>query len=104
MAGTVDLIQRGYTGVEMRGDVLWLNPCLPDELTDLSLSLRYRGHSLDLHMTQTTIDVCARPSNAEPIQIGLRDRTHVIEAGARRRFTLTHGAGGDADADWLATG
>ncbi|MET0834346.1 MAG: glycoside hydrolase family 65 protein, partial [Actinomycetota bacterium] len=29
MAGTVDLAQRCYTGLETREDVLWLNPCLP---------------------------------------------------------------------------
>src|SRR4029453_5122951 len=32
MAGTVDLVQRCYTGLETRQDVLWLNPSLPEEL------------------------------------------------------------------------
>ena len=94
MAGTVDIIQRCYTGAEMRGDVLWLNPRLPDEITGLRLSLRYRGQSLDLHMTQSTIDVCARPSNADPIQVGVRDRIHVIQAGERRRFIIGKARGG----------
>jgi trehalose/maltose hydrolase-like predicted phosphorylase len=29
MAGTLDVLQRGYTGIEIRDDVLYLHPCLP---------------------------------------------------------------------------
>jgi alpha,alpha-trehalase len=32
MAGCVDMIQKGFTGIETREDVLWFNPCLPEEL------------------------------------------------------------------------
>src|SRR5262249_10515104 len=34
MAGTVDIVQRCYTGIVTRNDVLWINPCLPDALTN----------------------------------------------------------------------
>ena len=44
MAGTLDLLQRGFTGLETRGDALGLDPCLPDALTALCFRLRYRGH------------------------------------------------------------
>jgi Glycosyl hydrolase family 65, N-terminal domain/Glycosyl hydrolase family 65, C-terminal domain len=44
MAGTVDLVQRCYTGLETRQDVLWLNPSLPQELDGLDFEVRYRGH------------------------------------------------------------
>ena len=29
MAGTVDVLQRCYTGLELRGDMLWLEPVEP---------------------------------------------------------------------------
>jgi trehalose/maltose hydrolase-like predicted phosphorylase len=48
MAGTVDLLQRVSTGIEVRGDVLRLNPELPREMERLDMHIRYRGHSLDL--------------------------------------------------------
>ena len=35
MAGTVDLVQRGYAGIATRDGVLWLDPALPDELPSL---------------------------------------------------------------------
>lgn len=88
MAGTVDLIQRCYTGTVTRGDVLWLNPCIPDELASLEMGLRYRGHHLDLHMTRERLAVHARESNASPIQIGFLETVHEISAGETRQFDL----------------
>ncbi|MCW2704960.1 MAG: Trehalose-6-phosphate phosphatase [Blastococcus sp.] len=44
MAGTVDLLQRAFTGLETRGDALGLDPYLPDALTGMRFRLRYRGH------------------------------------------------------------
>jgi alpha,alpha-trehalase len=91
MAGVVDLLQRGYAGIETRSDALWLNPCLPDELVRLKMVIRYRGHALDLTITQDTIDVHALPSNATPITIGVVRESHEIAAGERRSF-LTDGS------------
>jgi len=91
MAGVVDLLQRGYAGIETRSDTLWLNPCLPDEVTRLEMVIRYRGQGLDLSITQDTIDVHALPSNAIPITIGVVREIHEIAAGERRRF-LTDGS------------
>jgi len=51
MAGTVDLMQRVSTGIEITGDVLRLNPRLPQEMERLDMRIRYRGHSLDLRLT-----------------------------------------------------
>lgn len=91
MAGTVDLLQRGYTGIVTRGDMLWLNPCLPDELRCVTMVIRYRGHALDLTITQTSVRMHAHESNAAPITVGLADKAHVIEAGATREFALPSG-------------
>jgi alpha,alpha-trehalase len=86
MAGTVDFIQRCYPGIVMRGNTLWLNLCLPEDLTSLTMSMRYRGHALDLHFTQGTVKVRARTSNATPIRIGIRDAVYELRAGDTRRF------------------
>lgn len=43
IAGTLDLIQRGYLGTEIRGDVLSFTPRLLDRLDGLSFHLRVRG-------------------------------------------------------------
>ncbi len=88
MAGTVDLLQRGYTGIVTRGDVLWLNPSLPEEMRCLSMCIRYRGHSLDLEIRQEGLKVHARASNASPIKIGVKDGVYEIKAGEDREFQL----------------
>lgn len=43
MAGTLDLVQRCYLGLEVRGDGLRVNPLLPDGLGTVSLALQVRG-------------------------------------------------------------
>ena len=50
MAGTVDLVQRVATGIEVTRDVLRFNPQLPPELERLDMRIRYREHSLDLRL------------------------------------------------------
>jgi alpha,alpha-trehalase len=88
MAGTVDLVQRCFTGMVTRGDVLWLNPCLPDELSRLSMTVCYRGRSLDLRVTPDWLDVRADQGDGNPITIGVRDAVYPIQAGEKRRFPL----------------
>src|SRR5687767_2653423 len=59
-AGTLDLVQRCYAGIQIGDDVLWLAPCLPPELEELQLPVRYRGHWLDLRLTQRALEVSVR--------------------------------------------
>jgi alpha,alpha-trehalase len=44
MAGSVDLIQRCFTGLTMSGDVLRFAPRWPAGLGRLRMTLRYRDH------------------------------------------------------------
>lgn len=88
MAGTVDIVQRCYTGIVVRGNVLWLNPRLPNALTRLSFSLHYRNQALDFKITQEQVQVTARRSGALPIQIGFKEKTYDLHAGETRVFPL----------------
>ena len=69
MAGTVDLVQRVSTGIEARGDVLFLAPELPREMKRLDMRIRYRGHSLDLRLTRDALTVRGRDGAAPPITL-----------------------------------
>jgi alpha,alpha-trehalase len=88
MAGTVDLVQRCYTGIETRGDVLWLNPRLPRELRDLQLRICYRGHFLKLEMTHERLEMTSLPSMAEPIKIRVRDEMHQLVPGETKTVAI----------------
>ncbi len=91
MVGTVDIVQRCYTGIVMKGDVLWLNPRLPEELTRLSFHLNYRQQAVQLEITQETARVCTCQSSAQPIKIGFKDRIYDLAPGASRTFHIATG-------------
>jgi trehalose/maltose hydrolase-like predicted phosphorylase len=88
MAGTVDLVQRVSTGIEVTGDVLRLNPQLPQELARLDMRIRYRGHSLDLRLTRDTLTVRERERGAAPIRLALKDEVYEFAGGGTRVFQL----------------
>lgn len=88
MAGTVDLLQRCYTGIETRGDVLWIDPRLPEALTRLKVRLRYRGHSLELDINRRQATVRAIRTRCESIKVGFGDEVHLLAGGEQRTFTL----------------
>jgi alpha,alpha-trehalase len=88
MAGTVDLMQRGYTGIEARGDVLWFNPCLPDEVASLSFPLRYRQHWLEAEITSDRLKVRSHEGSLEPIKLGFKERVYQLEPGDTKEFAL----------------
>jgi alpha,alpha-trehalase len=81
MAGTVDVVQRCYTGVETRGDLLRLNPRLPEELRHLSLRICYRGHCLKLAMTHEQLEITSMPSVVKPIKCQVKDELHMLAPG-----------------------
>jgi alpha,alpha-trehalase len=91
MASTVDLIQRCYTGIEPRANVLTFNPRLPDELTRLKTTVRYRGQTLDLEVTHEKLCVSSRPFTAHPITIAYRGHVREISPGQRYEFRLIAG-------------
>lgn len=88
MAGCVDMIQQGYTGIEMREDVLWFNPCLPDELGRLGMQIRYRGHNLSIEITMHTLKITACRAAEKPVKIGYHEQIHVLEEGKTLELDL----------------
>jgi alpha,alpha-trehalase len=89
MAGTVDLVQRCYTGLETRQDVLWLNPTLPEELDGLDFEVRYRGHwGVHLSFTPELLRVQVDDHNAAPVKVGVKGEVVEIEPGGEREFPL----------------
>ncbi len=91
MAGTVDLVQRGYTGLEIREDALWLNPRLPDQIRQLSFPMTYRGHrvilDVDHHRVRVSLAACA----ALPIVIVIGGTRRQVRAGQTVQVALHPG-------------
>ncbi|MFO7592391.1 MAG: glycosyl hydrolase family 65 protein [Acidimicrobiia bacterium] len=81
MAGTVDIVQRCYMGVEARDDVLWFNPRLPDEVQGLEISVQYRGHWIEASVIDGVLTVRSRPAAAAALKIGLIHEVVDLRAG-----------------------
>jgi trehalose/maltose hydrolase-like predicted phosphorylase len=88
MSGTVDLMQRAFTGIEVRGDTLHFNPNLPEGLRRLSFSLRYRGNLLDVEITQDKLVLNSRWRTPEPLEFALRGVRHQLQPCETREFPI----------------
>ncbi|WP_216856226.1 glycoside hydrolase family 65 protein [Acidisphaera sp. S103] len=88
MAGTVDQVIRVSTGIEMKGDVLWLNPELAPEMKSLDLRIRYRGHSIDLHLTHGALTVRGEDLDVAPISLSVAGKIYEFLSGTTRVFQL----------------
>ncbi len=88
MAGTVDLVQRNYLGLETRSGVLHFNPTLPVDVDRLQVRLRYRRHRLDVTVTQTELNVYSRPEVAPMIEVAYRSHVRQLNPGDSHDFRL----------------
>ena len=81
MAGSVDILQRCYTGIETRGGALWINPALPEGLDELSMRLRYRHHLLMLDVGPGHIRLRSLKPDAGPITVRVTGRKYSLAGG-----------------------
>jgi alpha,alpha-trehalase len=88
MSGTVDLVQRCYAGLEARGDVLWVDPVLPEELPSLHFRVHYRGHRVDLSITDEVVRVGVLPALTPPIRVGFDGEVVELAGGSAKEWPL----------------
>jgi trehalose/maltose hydrolase-like predicted phosphorylase len=91
MAGTVDIVLRGLTGMRPRGEVLRFDPALPPQVKQLRFSVHYRGHRIDVELAEDHLRLSARPGEPKPIQVLVRDQTVELAPGQRREVPLERG-------------
>jgi alpha,alpha-trehalase len=88
MAGTVDIVLRGLTGMRARGPVLRFEPALPTEVKRLNFSVHYRGHRIDVELAEDHMRLSSRPGPAQPIQVLVHDQTVELAPGQAREVSL----------------
>jgi alpha,alpha-trehalase len=87
MAGSIDLLQRCFTGLEMRRERIVLGPLWPEALGKLEFSFRYRGHRLRLSVIGRSATLRAEPADAPSVVVECRGRTQILSAGGAVEFT-----------------
>ncbi len=88
MAGTVDLVQRGYTGLETRRDTLILDPALPDEFGKLRFDIHYRRRWVTVEVGDRRLSVTNRPGPGDPIKVGIGDDVIEVPSGVTKVVEL----------------
>ncbi|XUZ91945.1 glycosyl hydrolase family 65 protein [Streptomyces sp. HD1123-B1] len=92
MAGTLDLVQRGLTGLETHGGTLRLDPAPLPELSRYELSIRFRGHwGVRVRLTADDVRITVPPSDHEPIDVAMGDHTVSVAPGETCRLPLGGG-------------
>jgi trehalose/maltose hydrolase-like predicted phosphorylase len=81
MAGTVDLLQRGFTGLETGGDRLRLDPCLPDDLAGMRFRMHYRQHhGIVVDVNHEHVVVSGRRGAAPPLPLDVCGEIYEVHA------------------------
>jgi trehalose/maltose hydrolase-like predicted phosphorylase len=88
MAGTVDLLQRGYLGTKITNEVLRFAPISIPGLAGLSLLMRFREAVLKVSLDDDRLIVTRVDDGTHPVRVGVGDTVHETRAGENHDFPL----------------
>ncbi len=88
MAGTLDLLQRCYLGIETREDAIWFNPLLPAEVRSLKLGIRYRRQWLSVTAEKGVFSVELGDWGQGTVLVGMDGDVAELGRGDRRQLEL----------------
>ncbi|WP_038554390.1 trehalose-phosphatase [Nocardia nova] len=91
MAGSVDLAQRCFTGLEIRENRIIFEPAWPSELGPLIVAVVYHGHRLTVRVDAEFVDITSDADGADPITIECRGRTVRLAPGDTTRLPARAG-------------
>ncbi len=86
MAGTVDLMQRCFTGLETRSNRIILSPHWPERLGVLAIPIHYRGLHLHLRVSGKGVIISVDPRDAAAIEVECHGKVVELMPGTTVRF------------------
>ncbi len=89
MAGTVDLVRRGFTGVEPGERYLAICPRVPPQLTTVRYATLVSGNWFDVVVANSTVTLSHRSGNEAAVRIKLRGREVMLEPGQSIEATFS---------------
>jgi alpha,alpha-trehalase len=92
MAGAVDIIQRCYMGIEFRNNIIYFNPDLPEEITNLAMTILYRENWLNVTCDQSTLTIISEKCAVPLIMVGFRENVHILDPGNSLVFDTQKGS------------
>lgn len=88
MAGTVDIIQRCFTGLELRDNILRFNPSLPEEIISLEYRMIYESCWLHFFLDKENFSITYEEGRKESIRIGYQGQIYHLTKGEKMTFKL----------------
>jgi alpha,alpha-trehalase len=87
MAGTVDLLQRGYSGMEAGADgVLRFKPGLDPAIGRLDFSVYYDRRWIDVSVAGESVTLTSEITSRPPVTVACRGEEALLESGETREF------------------
>ncbi|MBQ0865779.1 glycoside hydrolase family 65 protein [Streptomyces sp. RK75] len=94
MGGTLDLVQRGLAGLEVRDNTLHVDPAPVPELCTYGFSVRFREHwGVNVQIRGDTLKVGLPLSERSPLRFSVRGRAVTVLPGESRTISLGSSAG-----------
>ncbi|MBW6520196.1 MAG: glycoside hydrolase family 65 protein [Desulfoarculaceae bacterium] len=81
MAGTVDILQRCFTGLEFHDDILFLNPDIPEDLPQLAMRIKHRGNWLTIELTPQSMTLTCDHCDLEASKVSFQNKIHHLNPG-----------------------
>ena len=88
MAGSLDLVQRGFLGLEVGEKALWINPPILEPLKKISIKVHYRKHWISISLDEKKLTISFEEGWRNKVKIGVIDEIHEFKLGEVREFSL----------------
>jgi trehalose/maltose hydrolase-like predicted phosphorylase len=88
MAGSLDLVQRGFLGLEVGEKALWINPPALEPLKKISVRVHYRRHWIAVSLDDKKLTISFEEGWGNKVKIGVIDKIHEFKLGEVREFSL----------------
>jgi trehalose/maltose hydrolase-like predicted phosphorylase len=89
MAGSVDMVVRCYSGLEIRERRLWFHPVLPPELGGAAFTIYYRDQPMRVEISPGNLRLHLPATGARPIAVVVEGEEASLCGGDTRDFALT---------------
>ncbi|MGM0650628.1 MAG: glycoside hydrolase family 65 protein [Bacteroidota bacterium] len=89
MAGSLDLVQRGFCGIEVVNNILWINPALPEAVKKITLRVKYRSHWIKLVVEHDKLRIVFDEGWSNKENIGVIDKVYEFKHGEVKEFDLS---------------
>jgi alpha,alpha-trehalase len=86
MAATVDLAERGYSGMEVGEDLLRFKPSLPHGVEHVEFRIYYRHRWITVALRADDLSLHSETTHLGPVDIGYHDRVEQLPSGGSLTF------------------